>query len=72
MLKAKATLHDGRPLYMIGLSEGNLERLRQRRPIWFDMSEIGGSGQMLIFWGPTEESMAEELAPFIPEQPRGD
>jgi len=59
MLKAKATMADGRPFYVIGLSEGNLRRLREGKPILFDMCEIGGIGQMAIFWGETEAEMAK-------------
>lgn len=72
MLKAKATLADGRPLYVLGLSELNLQRLREGKPIFFDMCEIGGTGQMVIFWGETEVEMAKLFEGMEPPRPRGD
>lgn len=72
MLKAKATMADGRPFYVIGLSTGNLERLKQGRPILFRMEEMGGVGQMAIFWGETEAEMAKLFEGMEPPTPRGD
>lgn len=72
MIKAKATMADGRPFYVIGLSDGNLQRLRENKPIFFDMAEVGSSGKMCIFWGETEAAMMEELKEFLPETPKGD
>jgi hypothetical protein len=40
MLKAKATLTDGRPLYVMGLSSGKLQLLRKGKPIFFDAAIV--------------------------------
>jgi hypothetical protein len=63
MIKAKANGING-PLYIFGLSDGNIERLREGKPIVFDMSSVGGrAGETVcIMWGKTEADMKAELA----------
>jgi len=61
MIKALAHDDDGKPMYIVGLSEHNLRLLRDGKPIAFDMAQMGGEGRMLIFYGVTEEAMAREL-----------
>jgi len=65
MLKAMMEGADGTKLYVFGLSHGNLDRLREGRPILIEGSEIGLEGRVLIFAGETEQSMARELADYI-------
>ena len=66
MIKFKATDPDtGVEMYGFGLSHGNLERLKEGKPIPIDLASMGGSGRVLIFAGKTEESMAAELQEFI-------
>ena len=58
----------GKPvrLVVLGLSHGNLDRLRQGHPITVDGGEVGLPGvELLIFSGETEQSMAREVAEFI-------
>lgn len=83
MIKAKMTLKDGRAGLVLGLSEGNIERLKKGEPIFFDIAtmkltpgtEIGG---VTIFYGKTEGHMTAVLSEFIgPDTeviavPRGD
>lgn len=64
MIKAIATTDDG-PLVLFGLSHANLDRLKAGQPIRVDMTELGGQGEILIFAGATEATMAAELADFI-------
>ena len=71
MIKARATLADGRPLYALGLSDGNLQRLREGKPIFFDMADMGSTGKMLIFWGATEAEMYEWFKDHLPETTPG-
>ena len=51
MIRAK--LGGEPPLYVIGLSEMNIVRLREGKPIMFKLSELGMDlpGQMLVIWG---------------------
>ena len=56
----------GRDIVGFGLSEGNLERLRDGKPIEIDMQTMGLSPMtVLIFYGETEEKMQESLKHLI-------
>lgn len=64
MIKALARdTGDGRPLYLFGLSEGNLHRLREGMPIRIDIGEMGGpwEGTVAIVYGRTEQDIAQSL-----------
>lgn len=66
MIKFTATTSDNRKLLGIGLSHGNLERLKDNQPIRFKGEDVGiPDVDVMIFAGKTEESMAEQMAPFI-------
>ena len=56
-----ATLADGRPLIVIGLSSKNLDMLRARRPCLINMDELGGKGEVAIMWGETEQAIWDEM-----------
>ena len=65
MIFAHLNQADGKPLFIFGLSEENLQRLRQGQPITFDMQERAGAehappGRVLICWGKTEDAIAQE------------
>ena len=68
MIKAKATIKGGRPLYLFGLSELNLQRLREGKPITIQLEPMGGVGEILIMAGETEADIARELADLIGPQ----
>ena len=51
--------------YGFGISEENVNRLKKGQPIFIDLSEIGGTGEVMIFYGKTEEDMARDLAGVI-------
>lgn len=55
----------GAPCYGFGLSERNLYRLRKGEPIRIDLTLMGGTGEVLIFYGRTEQDMGRDLAEFI-------
>ncbi len=71
MLKAVATTSDGRPLMILGLSQGNMDLLLQRKPIFIDTTAYGVKGglQILILGGETEEAIQAELEKYtqLPE-----
>jgi hypothetical protein len=50
---------------MFGLSDGNLMRLREGKPIHIHGAEWGKPFDVVIFWGPTEAAMAKMVEPFI-------
>jgi len=60
MIKAKGTIN-GTPIYLMGLSEQNIQLLKEGKPILFDGSEIGISGNVVIMYGETELHIQDEL-----------
>ena len=42
-----------------GISEENVNRLKAGQPIYIDLSEMGLSGEMLIFYKPTDAELIE-------------
>lgn len=65
MIKASTTHADGRPLVFLGLSDGNLVRLREGKPILIDMKPYGLDGWAVIMHGATEEDITRELAKYL-------
>ena len=55
---------DGRECLIIGLSEGNLMRLREGKPIHIMAEEWGQKFDLMIFWGPTEQAMVKMVEPL--------
>lgn len=72
MIKMSGTSHDGRRrMVLIGLSEGNLMRLREKKPIIINGEEFGWPEQdIIICWGETEDALAEELRGMIGPETR--
>jgi hypothetical protein len=54
----KATAGD---MVLFGLSEKNVQLLKEGKPIKIDMTELGLTGKVLIFYGKTEEDMMSEF-----------
>lgn len=62
MLKIRAKEN----VIVLGLSEMNIKRLREGKPIKFNLKELGMSDiDILIFTGRDEHTMAEEFKQFI-------
>jgi hypothetical protein len=60
---------NGREVILLGLSEGNLMGLREKKPIVVHGEEIGwGARDIIICWGETEDSLAKELRGLIDER----
>jgi hypothetical protein len=57
MLKAKIK---GGPI-ILGIDEGNVERLKKGHPILVNLAELGGTGEMLLFYGETLEAIRDTL-----------
>lgn len=65
MLKALAHTPAG-PLMIFGLSEDNINHLKEGKPIAIDLKELGlAGGRVLIIYGKTEYDMRNDLAEFI-------
>lgn len=65
MIKFTYTKGSGALCYGFGISEENVKRLKKGQPIYIDLSQIGGTGEVMIFYGKTEQDMARDLAEFI-------
>jgi len=62
MIKFKAGRGSGnREMLGLGLSEANLGKLREGKPIHIMAEDVGIDVDLLIFWGQTEESMTADL-----------
>lgn len=66
MIVAMASRKGGKPLVIIGLTEGNLERLRQGKPASTD-SEVHASlpVDVMICYGATMGDLQAQFAPYI-------
>ena len=70
MIKMTGQSKDGRTLVTLGLSEGNLKRLREGKPIHIFGAEMDLPVDICIFWGETEEKLVEMVKPFISPETR--
>lgn len=54
---------DGKvPIYGLGVSRGNIDRLTNGQPIVVNLQDIGGPpGQVVIMFGETERAIFDEL-----------
>jgi hypothetical protein len=52
-------------MIVFGLSDGNLMRLREGKPIVVHGVDWDKPFDIMIFWGPTEAAMAKMVEPFI-------
>jgi hypothetical protein len=55
----KATLSDGTAIF--GLSDMNIEKLREGLPIVFDGKPFGFPGRVIIVYGKTEQAIADYI-----------
>lgn len=69
MFKATGGGADGRKFVLLGLSEMNLSRLREGKPIHVFGAELGIGQDIIIFWGPTEDALAADLSKHFGRQP---
>lgn len=54
MIKARGTHRDGQPVVVFGLTDQNLERMRDGQPVAFHAGELGLDCHVMIVWGPSE------------------
>lgn len=66
MIKAGGKTAEGRPLLVIGLSRGNVERLLDNQPIRFAADPLGVECEVLILGGETEADIVEDLRALAP------
>jgi hypothetical protein len=65
MLKMKAKTDNG-DIVIFGLSNENIKRMKQNKPMLIDLKELGIPGvKIMIFTGETEDKMFEDLKELI-------
>jgi hypothetical protein len=52
-------------LFAIGITDLNLERLRNDRPIRVDLAELGGEGVVVVFHGADADGLRRQLAAIV-------
>jgi hypothetical protein len=52
-------------LYILGIDEGNVERLKKGHPIVLSLAEIGGTDDVMIMYGDILEDVEDELEEFF-------
>jgi hypothetical protein len=72
MIKMGGTTKSGRKFVLLGLSELNLTRLREKKPIVVFGTEIRVPEieTLVICWGETEDDLTKELSRMIDENTR--
>lgn len=65
MIKFQGTGLDGVPIIGFGLSEANVQKLKEGMPVLIDVDHtkelLGVQARIVIFYGKTEEDMQEDL-----------
>jgi len=61
MIKFKATMIDGDPLFGFGISDANIAKLKDGKPIKVDLKELGEKGHVVILYGPTEMAIHRQM-----------
>jgi hypothetical protein len=57
------------PVYMLGVTDLNVERLTKGEPIKVDLRELGGRDVVMVFHGTDASELREQLAAILsPEQ----
>jgi hypothetical protein len=83
MIKAMATMPDGRVLIVLGISQGNIDRLKQGEPIYFDPAALKiapgtAIGGITLFYGKDDAELGRTIRTLIGPQtnvitvPKGD
>jgi hypothetical protein len=70
MIKLYAQGRRGQDMYAFGLSEGNIQRMREGHPIHILGAEWDRPFDIMIFWGETEEKLQAMVQPLISEETR--
>lgn len=61
MIKAILKMVDGQHIIFLGLEQGNIDLLKQGKPILIELKEMGMSGEILISFGETKQEIMADL-----------
>ncbi len=64
MIKFRAEGKDG-PLIGLGLSQENMDRMTAGQPVHVKLEELGLEGDIVIFYGKTEDELQRTLQTLI-------
>jgi hypothetical protein len=67
MVKFTAGTENGRTLIGLGLSEGNIQRLKEGKPIHVHLEELNlpYKAEVMIWYGADEQALQKEIQEFI-------
>jgi hypothetical protein len=70
MIKVSGARENGQRFVLLGLSDDNVKRLREGKPIHVFGAELGADHDIIIAWGPTEDAIAADLSKLFGIQPK--
>jgi len=70
MIKAIMKNKDSDNILLLGISEENVNRLKEGKPIHIKGDELGIDNDVLIVYGETEEDLYKDLRPYIVPETR--
>lgn len=65
LIKFRAIGDNGKVALGFGISEENVKRLKEGKPIYVDLAELGINGSLMIFYGKTEADLVATIKPYI-------
>lgn len=68
MIKFKLTTDDGEVKLGFGITQENVKLLKQGKPIYVDLNEMGIAAKLMIMYGETEAQIVKQLKPYIGEE----
>lgn len=65
MIKMSGVGKNGRKIIILGITDENIRRLRDGKPIHIHADSLGIFGEIVILAGKDEATLQEQLAPLI-------
>jgi len=65
MLKARADDANGNPIFLFGLTEENVRRMREGEMLRVDLAQMGGHGTIHIMVGKDIEALRDFVMQFV-------
>lgn len=68
MVKFSFKRKSGKIVMGFGINQDNVRRLKKGDPIFVDLSQFGIDGEILIFYGETEQDLVAFVSPHIDKE----
>jgi len=65
MIKGKANQENGRELVILGISQENVTRLKEGKPIMVHGTEIKIPVDIMIYYGATDQDLVKQMRPAM-------